>query len=153
LRTKALVLYALCIGYFVAGFNVLNIGATDLALLRQADPGITAHTDIFTLKQIGWFFMIVTILCAILGFLKKVNWGFSILTFVLTWWACLYLVSWAQTGYWESVYGFINYGISALILVLVSRLVDPPTIEYQQVMGAPLPLGEPDTKLPRGESQ
>jgi hypothetical protein len=134
---KSKILYLICIAYFVSGYSVYTTKAP-LALIRQADPSITAHTDIFTLHEIGLVFMIGTSVSIILGLLKKVEWAFSLMTFIITWWALLFLVSWARTGYWQSIYSFVNYALVASLLIMVSNIVEmPKTMQKpEQLLGS-----------------
>jgi hypothetical protein len=143
---KSKILYVICLAYFISGFAAYNISVPSLELLRKADPSITAHTDLFTLHQIGLIFMISTTIAALLTLKNKVEWGYSLLTFVLSWWAMLYLVSWAQTGHWQSVYGFVNYGLITMVLILCSKIAEMPE-GMRESQNSPLPLAELDFRL------
>lgn len=135
---KNKIMYVICVAYFVAGYSVYTL-KVPLDLIRQADPSITAHTDMFTLHQIGLIFMASTIFAALLTFRGKSEWAYTQMTFLLTWWALLYLVSWAQTGYWQSIYGFVNYALTAIIVMLCSRIIElPPGMLKSQ--NTPLPF-------------
>lgn len=137
---KNKILYLVCLAYFISGFQVYNTSVPSLKLLRAADPSITAHTNIFTLHEIGLVFMIATVVAAALThFWKRSQWGYSLITFLLTWWGLLYLVSWAQTGYWKSIYGAVGYGLTVSILILCSRIVDAPKGERES-LNTPLPF-------------
>ncbi len=131
---KSKILYAICFAYFLSGYSVYTTKAP-LELIRQADPSITAHTDMFTLHQIGLVFMIATVLSSLLLFKNKADWAFSLMTFVITWWALLFILSWIQTGYWQSIYGAANYGMVAIILIMVSRIIEmPPAMQTREPM-------------------
>lgn len=136
---KSKILYAFCLLFFLSGYTTYITPDVSLDLIRQADPGITAHTDMFTLNQIGLIFMIVSLVCTILAVLKKTNAAYSIMTFLLTWWSLLYIVSWVQTGYWQSIYGLLNYGLNVVILILCSKIVEMPK-GYKLSHDNPLPL-------------
>lgn len=139
---KSKILYLVCLAYFISGFQVYNTSVPSLKLLRQADPSITAHTNIFTLHEIGLVFMLSTAVCAAITlFWNKSQLGYSIITFLLTWWGLLYLVSWIQTGYWQSIYGTVGYGLTVSILILCSRIVESPP-GMRESFQTPLPLEE-----------
>jgi hypothetical protein len=139
LTIKSSILLVICIAYFISGFQVYNISAPSLAAVRAADPSITAHTDLFTLHQIGLIFMITTTIAGICALTHKATWGYSLMTFVLVWWASLYIVSWVQVSYWQSVYGFVSYGLTAFILILCSKIVEFP-VGMRESANTPLPL-------------
>jgi hypothetical protein len=118
-------MYIVCVAYFLAGFNVYNTKIS-VALYEQLDPSLKAHLHLFTVHQIGLIFMLATISAALLTAFKKVDLAYALMTFLLTWWTLMYVVSWIQTGYWQSIYGIANYALTAAILVLVSRVVEMP---------------------------
>lgn len=122
---KSKIMYLVCVAYFLSGLNLLS-NNIPRSVLKKADPSITAHLTLASVHQVGWFFMIVTPICFALTLLKKVHWAYGIMTFVLFFWALLYLLSWAETGYWRSIYGAANYFLVVGILVLCSRIVEMP---------------------------
>ena len=136
---KNKILYVIALAYFISGFQVFTTPDVSLTLLRQADPSITAHTDMFTLNQIGLIFMSSTALAAVLTWRGKVAWAYSLLTFLLSWWGLLYILSWIRTGYWQSLYGVVNYGLTAAILILCSKIVELPK-GMQESWATPLPF-------------
>lgn len=136
---KTKILYVIAVAYFVSGYKVYTTPDVSLALIRQLDPSITAHTDMFTLHQIGVIFMLSTVLAAGLAFKKKIGLAYGLLTFLLVWWGLLYVVSWIQTGYWQSAYGLVNYAFTATILILCSRIVDIPK-GMRESLNTPLPF-------------
>ncbi len=140
LTLKRKILYVICLAYFVAGWSVYHTPDVSLDLIRQADPSIVAHTDLFTLNQIGLIFMITTVVsAAIVAFYSRCDWSYGIMTFLLTWWSLLYILSAIQTGYWQSLYGFVNYGLTAMVLILCSKIVDTPE-GMDQSLHTPLPF-------------
>lgn len=143
---KNKILYVICVAYIVAGWSVYTTPPTSLDIIRQADPSITAHTNMFSLHQIGMIFMATSVLAILLILWKKVNLAYAIMTFLLVWWSLLYLVSWSQTGYYQSVYGFVNYALTASLLILCSRIVEMPK-GMRESMNSPLPLAELDFKF------
>lgn len=151
MKTKGLILLVVCIAYFVAGHSVYTTPVTNLDVIRQLDPSITAHTDMFTLHQIGLIFMITSVIAVLLGLFRRLEWGYGLMTFLLVWWSALYLVSWYSTGYWQSIYGFINYGLTASLLILVSRLVEVPK-GAKESLEKPLPFGDVNDYPPNGAS-
>ncbi len=148
---KSKIMYVVCIAYFISGLNVYNT-KVPLDLLKQVDPSITAHVTILSLHQIGLVFMGMSLLCAALTRFKKTEVAFGLMTFLLTFWAMLYMVSWAQTGYWQSIYGIANYALVCTMLILISRIVEMPKNLQNHTKEGLLPLPLFDFKL-EGDSK
>jgi hypothetical protein len=122
---KEKVLYLICVAYFLSGLNVYKITAPE-ALLVQVDPGVTAQLRLFSFHQISLLFVVVTVLCALLAWRGAVNLAYGILTYLIVFWMLLFVISWIQTGYWQSIYNVGNYAMVAGVLFLVSRVVETP---------------------------
>lgn len=136
---KNKILYAFCMLFFLAGFTTYDTPSASRALIRQVDPSITAQTNMFTLHQIGLLFMAVSLVCTVLAVLNRPNLAYGLMAFLLTWWSLLYIVSWVQTGYWQSIYGIFNYGLNVAILILCSKIVESPK-GMQASLATPLPF-------------
>lgn len=136
---KTKILYLISLAYFISGYHVFTTSDVSLALIRHADPSIVAHTDMFTLKQIGAIFMMATVAAVLMTLDKRSEWAYGLLTFLMAWWSLLYVVSWIQTGYWQSVYGFVNYGLVAAILVMCSKIAEMPK-GMRESFSTPLPF-------------
>lgn len=136
---KSKILYVVAVAYFISGYKVYTTPNVSLALIRKLDPSITAHTDMFTLHQIGLIFMVATVLASGLAFKGKVSLAYGLLTFLLVWWGLLYIVSWIQTGYWQSLYGAVNYALTSTVLILCSRIVEMPK-GMRESFNTPLPF-------------
>lgn len=119
--TRAKVLVLVCVAYFLAGLNVYN-SAVPVDLIKQADPSITAHVNLFTMHQIGAVFMAATAVSFGAALWNKVEYGYALVTFLLAFWTALYAVSWVETGYWQSIYGMANYGLTLGVLAICSRV-------------------------------
>lgn len=122
---RAKILTLISVAYFIAGLNVY-LTKVPRALLAKADPSISAHLRLFTLHQVGFLFMFVSIGCLIGVAFKKVDYAYSAMTFLIVFWTSLYFLSWAETGYWKSIYGIANYALVSGILILCSRIPDMP---------------------------
>lgn len=136
---KNKILYAFCLLFFLAGYTTYDTPPASRALIRQVDPSITAHTNMFTLHQIGLLFMAVSLVCTVLAVLKKTNLAYGLMSFLLTWWSLLYIVSWVETGYWQSIYSIASYGLNVVILILCSKIVEAPNGERESLR-TPLPF-------------
>lgn len=135
---RAKILYLVSLAYLIAGFSVYNIHVPR-STLKLADPSLTAHLRLFTVHEIGLLFMLVSLGCILGTAFKKVDYAYSVMTFLIVFWTSLYLLSWAQTGYWKSIYGVANYALVSGILILCSRIPDMPK-GMQASQNTPLPF-------------
>lgn len=142
---KTKILYLVCFAYFLAGLNVYRTKIPK-ELIVQADPSVSAHLRLFSFHQIGATFMLVTAVCVLLALTKRVARAYSMMTFLLMFWALLYVVSWSDTGYWQSVYGMANYALTASILILCSKIAECSP-EFYTSMATPLPIAEINFRL------
>jgi hypothetical protein len=122
---KAKILYVVCVAYIVAGISTYNT-KVPTNVLKELNPGLSAHLNMFTVHQIGVMFILVSLLSIVLAAFKKVHLAYGLMTYILAFWSLLYLVSWIRTGYWQSVYGMANYMFVAVILIMCSRIVEMP---------------------------
>lgn len=120
------IMWLICFSYFLSGLNLwYTPPQITKKLLEMADPGTTAQLNLFSIQFYGMFFMVVCVICFALTLVRRTHWAYGIMTFVITFWALLYLVSWAETGYWRSVYDASGYFLTTGLLLLCSDWTDP----------------------------
>lgn len=136
---KSKILYLVAVAYFLSGFSTYGT-KIPTSTYKQLDPSVTAHLNLLSLHQIGLLFMITSAVAFVLTLFKQVNLGYSLMTFVLMFWTLLYVQSWIQTGYWQSIYGIANYLLTTGILILCSRIVEMPKVLSNHTKELPMPL-------------
>lgn len=122
---RATILLLLSLIFFMSGLSILM--SPFPASYAKFDPSIHAHLEVMTVTQIGWLFISLGIIGVVSALVKSLRMcGYSAFMFVSTFWMWLYLVSWAETGYWRSVFGAVQYLLFVGVLWASSRVVEVP---------------------------
>lgn len=124
LSVRAKILLLVSVIFALSGFSIL-LSPFPLAYYA-VDPSIHAHLAIMSVKFIGWMFLSVGLFGSISAAFQKTVLGYGALMFVSTYWLLLYLVSWAETGYWRSIFGAAQYLMFVGVLAVASGVVEIP---------------------------
>jgi hypothetical protein len=128
-QIKSAIMYFICIAYFLDGLNLYSLPDSDRQILKTLDPSTTAQLDLLSTHQMAYLFTTVCVVCFGLTMWGKVHIAYGLMTFLVLFWALLFLVSWAITGYWQSIYNGAQYFLTTAVLVMCSKIVETPTRE------------------------
>lgn len=110
--------------FVMNGANVISYPLPDAVIAM--DPAITAHLSLLGVSGIGWLFVTVGALTALLAAFRRYSQAYLVMQFVCVFWGALFLVSWAETGYWRAIFPAASYAMFVGVLHVVSRSVVIP---------------------------
>lgn len=122
-RAKILLLLSLI--FFLSGIALFSLPIPAAAL--AADPTLHAHLRLMSVNQIAWLFTLVGGFGVLTSLFKRlITWGYSALMFVNMFWFLLYMLSWAETGYWRTIFAAAQSGLIIGTLWIASNIVEFP---------------------------